>query len=190
MITDRDDLYDLAIDVHDCAGSRAPRHRAAAVRRLELPRLRAPGRGRARAADAARRPARADAREPARGSPSASRALPGLTLRRPNDDGGDAGICLIAFAADRGARRRGGRRAAAPRASRAMRIYDPAFADLHVYPYWAPVLDAIATAGSRRPTARARSTCSSARSTSTSRRSATSRTSTRSRSRSRRSPRR
>ena len=24
--------------------------------------------------------------------------LPGLTLRRPNDDGGDAGICLIAFA--------------------------------------------------------------------------------------------
>ena len=25
-------------------------------------------------------------------------ALPGLTLRRPTDDGGDAGICLIAFA--------------------------------------------------------------------------------------------
>ena len=33
--------------------------------------------------------------------------------------------------------------------------------DLHVYPFWKPVLDAIAAAGRPRPTARARSTCSS-----------------------------
>jgi hypothetical protein len=29
----------------------------------------------------------------------------------------------------------------------AMRLYDPGFVDLHVYPYWKPVLDAIADAG-------------------------------------------
>ena len=64
MITDRDDLYELAIDVHDCAGSlrrgaglpRFPgcNFRASelqgAVARVQLP---------------ARRPARAHAREPA-----------------------------------------------------------------------------------------------------------------------------
>ena len=32
-----------------------------------------------------------------------------------------------------------------------MRIYDPAFVDLHVYPYWKPVLDAIAEAGRPAP---------------------------------------
>src|SRR5262249_4438197 len=97
MITSRDDLYDLAIDVHDCAGSvrrgvGLPRFarwnfRASelqgAVPRVQLTRL--DGlleRMRANQAALAERVA----------------ALPGLTLRRPNDEGGDAGICLVAFA--------------------------------------------------------------------------------------------
>jgi len=32
-----------------------------------------------------------------------------------------------------------------------MRIYDPAFVDLHVYPYWKPVLDAVEAAGRAAP---------------------------------------
>ena len=74
MITDREDLYDLAIDVHDCAGSVRAGHRPAAVRRLELPRLRDPGRRRARPALAPRRAARADAREPGRLAERVARA--------------------------------------------------------------------------------------------------------------------
>jgi 8-amino-3,8-dideoxy-alpha-D-manno-octulosonate transaminase len=77
-------------------------------------------------------------------------ALPGLTLRRPNDDGGDAGICLIAFAetADNAA--------AAVEALKAegvlaMRIYDPHVPDLHIYPYWAPVLAQLDAAGADAP---------------------------------------
>ena len=33
----------------------------------------------------------------------------------------------------------------------AMRIYDPGFVDLHAYPYWKPVLDAIAAEGRPAP---------------------------------------
>ena len=91
MITDREDLYDVAIDVHDCAGSvrrgvglpqfagwnfRASEIQGA-VARVQLTRL--DGlleRMRANHAYVAERVA----------------ALPGLTLRRGNDDGGDAGI--------------------------------------------------------------------------------------------------
>jgi dTDP-4-amino-4,6-dideoxygalactose transaminase len=145
MITDRQDLLDVAIDVHDCAGSvrrgaGLPRFagwnfRASeiqgAVARVQLRRL--DGlleRMRAGQAAVAERVG----------------ALPGLTLRRANDDGGDAGICLVAFA--EGAELA----AAAVDALRAegvlaMRIYDPSFIDLHVYPYWKPVLDAIAAEG-------------------------------------------
>jgi hypothetical protein len=32
-----------------------------------------------------------------------------------------------------------------------MRIYDPEVVDMHVYPYWQPVLDAIARAGRPQP---------------------------------------
>ena len=32
-----------------------------------------------------------------------------------------------------------------------MRIYDPAFVDLHVYPYWKPVLEAIDAPGRPAP---------------------------------------
>jgi 8-amino-3,8-dideoxy-alpha-D-manno-octulosonate transaminase len=138
MTTDRADLYELAIDVHDCAGSlrrgaglpRFPgwNFRASelqgAVARVQLGRL-----------DGLLERMRANQRRLA----ERVEELPGLTLRRPTDDGGDAGICLVAFA-----------QAAALAAEAvialqaegvaAMRIYDPAVPDLHVFPYWAPVL--------------------------------------------------
>jgi 8-amino-3,8-dideoxy-alpha-D-manno-octulosonate transaminase len=152
MITDRDDLLELAIDVHDCAG-RARRgaglpqfagwnFRAseiqAAVARIQLTRL--DGlleRMRANQAGLAERIGR----------------LPGLTLRRPNDDRGDAGICLIAFAESS---RLAADAVLALRAEGvgAMRVYDPAVVDLHVYPYWKPVLDAIDDAGQPPPDCR------------------------------------
>ena len=145
MITNRDDLLELAIDVHDCAG-RARRgaglpqfagwnFRASeiqgAVARVQLTRL--DGlleRMRANQAGLAERVGR----------------LPGLTLRRPNDDRGDAGICLIAFAESSVL---AAEAVLALRAEgvEAMRVYDPTVVDLHVYPYWKPVLDAIDDAG-------------------------------------------
>jgi 8-amino-3,8-dideoxy-alpha-D-manno-octulosonate transaminase len=149
MITDREDLYDLAIDVHDCAGSvrrgvGLPRFAGwnfraseiqAAVARVQLARL-----------DGLLEKMRANQ------SYLAERvgALPGLTLRRWNDDGGDAGICLIAFA-----------EAAPPAAEavdalraegvEAMRVYDPEVPDLHVYPFWRPIFEALAEAGRPAP---------------------------------------
>jgi hypothetical protein len=76
--------------------------------------------------------------------------LPGLTLRAANDDGGDAGICLVAFASTPTLARES---AEALRAEgvEAMTIYSPDAVDLHVYPYWKPVLDAIADAGLAAP---------------------------------------
>jgi dTDP-4-amino-4,6-dideoxygalactose transaminase len=138
LITDRDDLYDLAIDVHDCAGSLRrgaglPRFagwnfRASelqgAIARVQLGRL-----------DGLLERMRATQKQLA----ERVEALPGLTLRRPNDDGGDAGICLIAFAdtADLAADAVDALKA---EGVLAMRIYDPQVPDLHIYPYWAPVL--------------------------------------------------
>ena len=149
MITNRDDLYDLAIDVHDCAGSvrrgtglpRFPgwNFRASeiqgAVARVQLTRL--------DGLVAKMRSNHARMRERVA-------ALPGLTLRRPNDDGGDAGICLVAFAA------RADVAADAVDALRAegvdaMRIYNPEVPDLHVYPFWKPIFDALADAGRPQP---------------------------------------
>ena len=149
MITDRDDLYDLAVDVHDCAGSvrrgvGLPRFAGwnfraseiqAAVARVQLTRL--DGlleRMRANHASLAERVG----------------ALPGLTLRRGNDDGGDAGICLIAYAetAALAADAVGALRA---EGVESMRIYDPAVTDLHVYPYWQPIFEALADAGRPAP---------------------------------------
>jgi 8-amino-3,8-dideoxy-alpha-D-manno-octulosonate transaminase len=149
MITNRDDLYDLALDVHDCAGSvrrgtglpRFPgwNFRAseiqAAVARVQLTRL-----------DGLLERMRANH---AYLSEQISQ-LPGLTLRRANDHGGEAGICLIAFAES------------APLAAdavaalrlegvEAMRLYDPAVPDLHVYPYWQPIFEALAEAGRPAP---------------------------------------
>jgi 8-amino-3,8-dideoxy-alpha-D-manno-octulosonate transaminase len=149
MITDREDLLDLAIDVHDCAGSvrrgvglphyagfnfRASEIQGA-IARVQLTRL-----------DGLIERMRANQ------SRLAERVgtIQGLSLRRRNDDGGDAGICLIAFAASppiaadfADALRHEG--------VAAMRIYDPETVDLHVYPFWKPVLDVIEESGLEAP---------------------------------------
>jgi 8-amino-3,8-dideoxy-alpha-D-manno-octulosonate transaminase len=149
MITDRDDLYELAIDVHDCAGSlrrgaglpRFPgwNFRATelqgAVARVQLTRL-----------DGLLVRMRANQRRLA----AAVESLPGLTLRRANDDAGDAGICLIAFTAT-AALAADAVDALRAEGVAAMRIYDPTFPDLHVYPYWAPVLAHLRERGAPAP---------------------------------------
>ena len=152
LSTDREDVYDLAIDVHDCAGSvrrgiglpqfpgfnfRASELQGA-VARVQLGRL--DGlleRMRANQAWLEERVAE----------------LPGLTLRRRTDDDGDAGICLVAFAETRELA------ADAVDALKAegvgaMLVYSPELVDLHVYPYWKPVLDAIERAGNPAPDCR------------------------------------
>jgi 8-amino-3,8-dideoxy-alpha-D-manno-octulosonate transaminase len=149
MITDRDDLLELAIDVHDCAGSvrrgtglpRFPgwNFRASeiqgAVARVQLTRL-----------DGLLERMRANqARLAERVS-----ELPGLTLRRANDDGGDAGICLIAVA-ETGSLAAEAVVALKAEGVEAMRVYDPEVPDLHVYPYWKPIFDALADAGRAAP---------------------------------------
>jgi dTDP-4-amino-4,6-dideoxygalactose transaminase len=149
MVTDRDDLYDLAVDVHDCAGSvrrgtGLPRFAGWNFRASEL-----------QGAIARVQLARLDgllARMRENHAELSERigALPGLTLRRPNDDGGDAGICLVAFAstAEQATDAVDALRA---EGVTAMRIYDPRFVDLHVYPFWRPVLEAIEAAGQPAP---------------------------------------
>jgi dTDP-4-amino-4,6-dideoxygalactose transaminase len=149
MITDSDELYELAIDVHDCAGS---------VRRgAGLPRF--PG-WNFRASElqgAVARPqlARLDGllqRMRANQAWLAERVreLPGLTLRRTNDDGGDAGVCLIAFARTPAlAAEAAG--ALVAEGVEAVLMYSPGAIDLHVYPFWKPVLDVIADAGLSAP---------------------------------------
>jgi 8-amino-3,8-dideoxy-alpha-D-manno-octulosonate transaminase len=149
MVTNRTDVFDLAIDVHDCAGSvrrgiglpRFPgwNFRASeiqgAVARVQLTRL-----------DPLLERMRANQ---ARLAERVSQ-LPGLKLRRANDDGGDAGICLIAFAE----RRDLAAEAVAAlhdEGVEAIRIYDPEVTDLHVYPYWQPIFDVIADAGRPAP---------------------------------------
>jgi dTDP-4-amino-4,6-dideoxygalactose transaminase len=149
MITDRDDLLDLALDVHDCANSvrrgvGLPKYpgynfRASeltgAMARVQLTRL-----------DGLLERMRANH---ARLSADIS-GLPGLSLRRPNDDDGDAGIALIAFADDSA---RAAEAVAALNAEGvlAMQVYSPATPDLHVYPFWAPVLAALEAAGADQP---------------------------------------
>jgi 8-amino-3,8-dideoxy-alpha-D-manno-octulosonate transaminase len=145
LVTDREDVYDLAIDVHDCAGSvrrgrglpkfagwnfRASEIQGA-VGRVQLTRL--DGlleRMRANQSWLAERVAE----------------LPGLTLRRSNDGGGDAGVCLIAYA-DSSELAAEAADALKAEGVDAMTIYSTSTIDLHVYPYWQPVLDAISDAG-------------------------------------------
>jgi 8-amino-3,8-dideoxy-alpha-D-manno-octulosonate transaminase len=149
MITDRDDLYDLAIDVHDCAGS---------VRRGEgLPRF--PG-WNFRASELSGAVARVQLgrldglleRMRARHGRLAEHVsgLPGLTLRRANDAAGDAGIALVAFTETA---ELAGEAVTALQAEgvEAMQLFSPDTIDLHVYPYWLPVLDRLAAAGAPAP---------------------------------------
>jgi 8-amino-3,8-dideoxy-alpha-D-manno-octulosonate transaminase len=149
LITDRDDLLDLALDVHDCANSvrrgiglpKFPGYNfrvselTGAVARVQLTRL-----------DGLLERMRANHAR----LRSQVRGLPGLTLRHANDDGGDAGIALIAFAED-AERARDAVDALNAEGVLAMRIYDPDTPDLHVYPFWAPVLVALETAGQPPP---------------------------------------
>jgi dTDP-4-amino-4,6-dideoxygalactose transaminase len=149
MITDRDDVYELAIDVHDCAGSwrrgaGLPRFAGWNFRASEL--VGAVGRVQLRRLDPLLERMR---RNHARLSEQIA-TLPGLTLRRPNDRGGDAGIALIAFAETTDLAREAVSALRAEGVS-AMQIYSPDVIDLHVYPYWQPVLDAIAAAGAPAP---------------------------------------
>jgi 8-amino-3,8-dideoxy-alpha-D-manno-octulosonate transaminase len=149
MITDSDDLLDLALDVHDCAnsvrrGTGLPKFagynfRASeltgAMARVQLTRL--DGLLERMRANHARLSAEiAD--------------LPGLTLRRANDEDGDAGIALIAFA-DSAAKAAEGAGALNAEGVLAMQIYSPATPDLHIYPFWAPVLAALEAAGADPP---------------------------------------
>jgi dTDP-4-amino-4,6-dideoxygalactose transaminase len=143
LVTDRDDLYDLAIDVHDCAGpvrrgEGLPRFpgwnfRASeltgAVARVQLRRLD----GLLERMRAAHRRLVAHASE-----------LPGLTIRRANDAEGDAGIALVAFA-ETAALARDAVGALRAEGVAAIQIYSPDVVDLHVYPYWKPVLERIPT---------------------------------------------
>ena len=149
LITNRDDVYDMAIDVHDCAGS---------VRRgIGLPQF--PGYN-FRASELQGAVARVQLgrldgllqRMRANQSWLAERVaeLPGLTLRRGTDNGGDAGICLIAFAETQ-ALAADAVDALKAEGVGAMRVYSPDFVDLHIYPYWKPVLDAIARSGRPAP---------------------------------------
>jgi 8-amino-3,8-dideoxy-alpha-D-manno-octulosonate transaminase len=152
LITDRDDLLDVALDVHDCANSvrrgiGLPKYpgfnfRASelmgAVARVQLARL-----------DGLLERMRANhARLTAQVS-----GLPGLSLRRANDEDGDAGIALVAFAAD-AERARDAVDALQAEGVLAMRIYDQDTPDLHVFPFWAPVLAAIEAAGGAAPDCR------------------------------------
>ena len=149
LITDRADLLDVALDVHDCAnsvrrGTGLPKFagynfRASeltgAMARVQLGRL-----------DGLLERMRANhARLTAEIA-----GLPGLTLRRANDEDGDAGIALIAFA-DSPAKAAEGASALNAEGVLAMQIYSPAMPDLHIYPYWAPVLAALEAAGAERP---------------------------------------
>jgi 8-amino-3,8-dideoxy-alpha-D-manno-octulosonate transaminase len=149
LITDRDDLLDLALDVHDCANSvrrgvglpkfAGYNFRASeltgAMARVQLGRL-----------DGLLERMRANHTRLA----TQVGGLPGLELRHGNDEDGDAGIALIAFADD-AARAADAVAALNAEGVLAMQIYSPATPDLHVYPFWAPVLAALWAAGADTP---------------------------------------
>jgi dTDP-4-amino-4,6-dideoxygalactose transaminase len=149
LITDRDDLLDLALDVHDCANS---------VRRgVGLPKF-AGYNFRASELTGAMARVQLGRLDGLLGRMRANHAwlttqvggLPGLELRRGNDEDGDAGIALIAFAGD-AARAADAVVALNAEGVLATQIYSPAIPDLHIYPYWAPVLAALEAAGADQP---------------------------------------
>jgi 8-amino-3,8-dideoxy-alpha-D-manno-octulosonate transaminase len=149
LITNRDDLLDVALDVHDCANSvrrgvglpkfAGYNFRASeltgAMARVQLGRL-----------DGLLERMRTNHAR----LYSQVGGLPGLELRRGNDEDGDAGIALIAFADDV-ARAADAVDALNGEGVLAMQIYSPEVPDLHVYPFWAPVLAALETAGADAP---------------------------------------
>src|SRR5438874_2239616 len=139
LVTDRDDLYDLAIDVHDCAGpvrrgEGLPRFPGWNFRASEL--TGAVARVQLRRLDGLLERMRTTHRRLTAHVPE----LPGLTLRRANDDGGDAGIALVAFA-ETAALAREAVEALRAEGVAAMQVYSLDVVDLHVFPYWKPVLE-------------------------------------------------
>jgi 8-amino-3,8-dideoxy-alpha-D-manno-octulosonate transaminase len=149
LITDRDDLLDLALDVHDCANSvrrglGLPKFAGYNFRASELT-------GAMARVQLSRLDGLLERMRRNHGRLSAQvGGLPGLTLRRANDEHGDAGIALIAFADD-AERARDAVEALNAEGVLAMRIYAPDTPDLHVYPFWAPVLAAIEASGGAAP---------------------------------------
>jgi 8-amino-3,8-dideoxy-alpha-D-manno-octulosonate transaminase len=141
LVTDSEELHDLAIDVHDCAGRArrgggVPRWPGFNFRASEL--VGAIGRVQLRRLDSLLERMRD------RHAWLAERIaeLPGLTLRRETDPSGSAGISLIAFTEETGLARRAVEALRAEGVG-AMQVYSPDVVDLHVYPYWQPVLDAL-----------------------------------------------
>ncbi len=149
MITSRREVYERAIEVHDCAGpvrdGGDPPHfpgynfRASeltgAVARVQLTRL-----------DGLLERMRASHARLA----SAVEKLPGLTLRRSNDAEGDAGLAVIAYA-ETPALAAEAVEALLAEGVAAERMYHPEVVDMHFYPYWRPVLAAIEAAGRPAP---------------------------------------
>jgi 8-amino-3,8-dideoxy-alpha-D-manno-octulosonate transaminase len=145
MITSRRDVYENAIEVHDCAGpvrfgGQPPsfpgwNFRASeltgAVARVQLSRL-----------DGLLERMRANHARLA----AAVAQLPGLTLRRSNDAAGDAGIALIAYA-ETPALAADAADALRAEGVPAVQMYSPDVVDMHFYPYWRPILEALAAAG-------------------------------------------
>jgi dTDP-4-amino-4,6-dideoxygalactose transaminase len=145
MVTNRRDVYELAIEVHDCAGpvrqgGDPPRFPGWNFRASEL--TGAVARVQLRRLDGLLERMRANHARLA----GAVAELPGLTLRRSNDASGDAGMTLIAFA-ETPALAADAVGALQAEGVPALQIYDPGFVDLHVYPFWRPVLERIAAAG-------------------------------------------
>ena len=149
LITDREDLLDVALDVHDCANSvrrgvGLPKFAGYNFRASELT-------GAMARVQLGRLDGLLDRMRANHARLSAEiNGLPGLTLRRANCEDGDAGIALIAFA-DNAARAADAVAALNAEGVLAMQIYSPATPDLHVYPYWAPVLAALEAAGAEPP---------------------------------------
>lgn len=149
LVTDDAELHDLAIDVHDCAGRArrgegVPRWPGYNFRASEL--VGALGRVQLRRLDSLLEQMRE------RHAWLAERIgdLPGLTLRRDNDESGSAGLALIAFTEDAVLARRAVDALNAEGVA-TLQLYSPDAVDLHVYAYWRPVHEALAAAGYDQP---------------------------------------
>jgi len=132
LITDRDDLLELALDVHDCANSVPAGVGCRSSRGYNFRAFRADGAMARVQLTRPRRLAESGCGRIMRRLASQVGGLPGLELRRGNDDDGDAGIALIAFADD-AARAADAVAALNAEAARDAEIYSPATPDLTVF---------------------------------------------------------
>jgi 8-amino-3,8-dideoxy-alpha-D-manno-octulosonate transaminase len=149
LVTDSEELYRAAVEVHDCAGPARlgqgpPSYPGFNFRATEL--LSAVGRVQLSRLDGLLERMRANHARLAEHVAD----LPGLTLRRTNDGDGDARIALVAFA-ETPALAAEAVEALVAEGVGAMLVYSPTFVDLHVYVYWRPVLERLARAGYAAP---------------------------------------